>query len=164
MMAGILIAGDANSWFESGSVGDVTIRNNTFVNMGKGGEAPQSVLQISPEIPQSDRQKGYYHGKILFENNLVKTFDSQVIYALSVRDLVIKNNKFVQTKDYSPIFNGLSFIDIQSSNRITVEGNSFEGDYEAEISAIDCKQVTLKKQKGFKKDIVKKPNTFFYQQ
>lgn len=164
MMAGILIAGDANSWFESGYVTDVVIRNNTFVNMGKGGEAPQSVLQISPEISKSERSKGYYHGKIVFENNLIKTFDSQVIYALSVNELIIKNNKFVETNDYKPIFEGLSFIDVQNCNSVSIEGNSFEGNRDVEVSASECKNVVLKKQKGFKKDIVNKPNTFFYQQ
>lgn len=164
MMAGILIAGDANSWFESGYVTDIVIRNNTFVNMGKGGEAPQSVLQISPEISKSERSKGYYHGKIVFENNLIKTFDSQVIYALSVNELIIKNNKFVETNDYKPIFEGLSFIDVQNCNSVAIEGNSFEGNRDVEVSASKCKNVVLKKQKGFKKDIVNKPNTFFYQQ
>lgn len=164
MMAGILIAGDANSWFESGYVTDIVIRNNTFVNMGKGGEAPQSVLQISPEISKSERSKGYYHGKIVFENNLIKTFDSQVIYALSVNELIIKNNKFVETNDYKPIFKGLSFIDVQNCNSVAIEGNSFEGNRDVEVSASECKNVVLKKQKGFKKDIVNKPNTFFYQQ
>lgn len=165
MMAGIIIAGDANSWFESGNVSDVIIRNNTFVNMGKGGEAPQSVLQISPEIPKSERERGYYHGKIIFENNLVKTFDSQVIYALSVKDLIIRNNTFVSTKDYKPIFNDLAFIDIQNCKNIEVQGNSFEGDYhKAEVSVIDCGYINLKKQKGFKQETVAKPNTFFYQQ
>lgn len=164
MMAGILIAGDANSWFESGNVRDVVIRNNTFVNLGKGGEAPQSVLQISPEIPKSARSKGYYHGNIVFENNQVKTFDSQVIYALSVSNLVVKNNIFVQTKDYKPIFEGLTFIDVQNSKNVDIEGNFFEGDYEVEVSVIDSETVNVQNKQGFNKDIVNKPNTFFYQQ
>ena len=36
-MHGILIEGDNNSWYESGAVQDVTIRNNTFVNSGFEG-------------------------------------------------------------------------------------------------------------------------------
>ncbi|MBN9300221.1 MULTISPECIES: alpha-1,3-galactosidase-related protein [Dysgonomonas] len=164
MMAGILIAGDANSWFESGNVGDVVIRGNTFVNIGKGGEAPQSVLQISPEIPKENRKDGYYHGKIVFEDNIVKTFDSQVIYALSVKSLEIKNNKFFQTKDYKPIYKGLSFIDIQNCQTVEITDNSYEGDFDAEISAVDCVNVKTNKQRGFKKSVVEKPNTFFYQQ
>ncbi|RNC63658.1 hypothetical protein [Proteiniphilum sp. X52] len=164
MMAGILIAGDANSWFESGNVTDVVIRNNTFVNMGKGGEVPQSVLQISPEIPKSERTKGCYHGRILFEDNLIKTFDVQVVYALSVDKLIIRNNEFIQTHQYKPIFNGLPFIDLQNCNSVAIEGNSFVGDREMEISSFQCGDVYLEEQAGFKKEIVNKPNIFFYQQ
>lgn len=164
MMAGILIAGDANSWFESGNVGEVIIRNNTFVNMGKGGEAPQSILQISPEIPKEERAKGYYHGKIVFEGNTIKTFDSQVVYVMSVSDLTIRNNKFIQTKDYKPIYDNLSYIDVQNCKTVVVEGNSYEGDHEVEVSAIDCEQIKLGEQSGFNKDVVNKPNTHFYQQ
>lgn len=164
MMAGVIIAGDANSWFESGNVSDVIIRNNTFVNMGKGGEAPQSVLQISPEIPPPSRAKGYYHGRILFQDNLVKTFDSQVIYALSVDNLEVSGNTFIQTYDYRPIFEGLSYIDAQHCNNVLIEGNTFEGGQEAEVSTAKCKSVIVGEQRGFKKGIVNNPNTFFYRQ
>jgi len=164
MMAGILIAGDANYWFESGNVSDVVIRNNTFVNMGKGGEAPQSVLQISPEIPTEKRKDGYYHGKILFENNTIKTFDSQVIYALSVCDLTIINNKFIQTKDYKPIFENLSYIDLQNCKQVQIYGNYYQGDNKVEISAINCENIKVKKQTGFGKEVVRKPNVFYYKQ
>lgn len=43
-MAAILVADDANSWYESGPVSDLTIRNNVFV----GCASP--VIQVSPEI------------------------------------------------------------------------------------------------------------------
>ncbi|MBX2953176.1 MAG: right-handed parallel beta-helix repeat-containing protein [Leadbetterella sp.] len=164
MMAGILIAGDANKWFESGRVSDVTIRNNTFVNMGKGGNAPQSVLQISPEIPKDRREENFYHGKIVFENNLVRTFDAQVIYALSVDSLVIRNNRFMQSKDYAPIYPGLPYIDVQYGKNVAVYGNSYEGEGIKEVSALHCETVKLEKQKGFKRTVIEKPNTFFYQQ
>lgn len=164
MMAGILIAGDANKWCESGNVSDVVIRDNTFVNIGKGGGKPQSVLQISPEIAPEYRGKDYYHGRIVFENNTVRTFDAQVIYGLGVKALVIRNNTFIQSLDYKPIFDGLSFFDFQYCKNIDIEGNSFEGNHEAEVSAQDCETILLKKQKGFHDKVVEKPNRFFYRQ
>lgn len=164
MMAGILIAGDANTWFESGNVNDVIIRNNTFVDMGKGGENPQSALQISPEIPICMRKVGYYHGRILFENNTVRSFDSQVIYALSVKELIIRNNHFIQSKKYAPIFKGLSYIDIQHCLRFEMYGNTFEGEYEPQISVLECKDVIVGKQKGFRQGTVKAPNRYYYKQ
>ena len=164
MMAGILIAGDANKWCESGNVNDIVIRNNTFVNLGIGGDNPQSVLQISPEIPANRREEGYYHGKIIFEGNTIRTFDSQVIYALSVSELIIKNNTFVQTNDYKPMFAGLSFFDFQHCQSVTVEGNTYEGDEDVFVSALKCNDVKFTAQKGFYKSVVEKPNTYFYQQ
>ena len=164
MMAGILIAGDANKWFESGNVNDVIIRGNTFVNIGIGGYNPQSVLQISPEISTDKRNEGYYHGKIIFENNTVKTFDSQVIYALSVRNLIIRNNTFIQTKDYDPIFNNLPLIDIQNCKFVNVEGNTYQGDKIAEVSSHKTEKINVSRQKGFSKSVFEKPNKFFYQQ
>ncbi len=164
MMAGILIAGDANNWYESGGVGDIVIKNNIFVNMGVGGETPQSVLQISPIIAETERSKGYYHGKIIFEDNIVKTFDSQVIYALSVKELIVRNNKFIQTKDFKPIFDDLAYLDFQNCGRVEVEANTYEGDDEAVISVIKTPSVKIGKQGGFKNEVVHKPNTHFYQQ
>src|SRR5690606_4382702 len=164
MMAGILIAGDANNWYESGGVGDITIRNNTFVNMGVGGETPQSVLQISPIISETERSKGYYHGKIVFEDNTIKTFDSQVIYALSVKELIVRNNKFVQTKDFAPIFANLAYLDFQNYGSVLVYANTYDGDHEAVISVIHTPSVKVEKQSGFKEEVVHQPNTHFYQQ
>ena len=166
MMAGVLIAGDANSWFESGSVEEVTIRRNTFTNMGTGGENPQSVLQISPEIPAAGRSRDFrYHGSVVFEQNLVRTFDSQVIYALSTDRLVIRDNRFVQSRDYAPIFDGLPFIDLQYGREAVITGNTFEGDRIAEVSAIACDTVRLDPgQPGFADATTERPNTFFYRQ
>ncbi len=164
MMAGVLIAGDANKWCESGDVSDVVIRNNTFVNIGKGGDAPQSVLQISPEIAPEYRDMGYYHGRIVFENNTVRTFDSQVIYGLSVENLIIRNNTFIQSKDYEPVFKGLSFFDFQNCKNVDIHGNTYEGEGDAQVSVQNCENILLKRQKGFHDKVVENPNRFFYRQ
>lgn len=164
MMAGVLIAGDANKWCESGNVSDVVIRNNTFVNMGKGGGKPQSVLQISPEIAPEYRGRGYYHGRIVFENNTVRTFDNQVIYGLNVEDLIIRNNTFIQSRDYEPIFKGLSFFDFQYCKRVDIQGNTFEGTRDAEVSAEHCGNIRLGRQRGFLDKIIENPNRYFYTQ
>ena len=60
-MSGIFIADDARSWFESGMVRDVTIRNNNFIECG----AP--VILIAPENKCND---GYVHRNITITNNL----------------------------------------------------------------------------------------------
>lgn len=166
MMAGVLISGDANKWFESGAVNYVTVRRNEFVNIGHGGENPQSALQISPQIPPEARDEDRcYHGRIVFEDNLIRTYDSQVIYALSVDNLIVRNNKFVHTGDFEPIFPGLTYIDLQYCNKVEVSGNTFEGGDEVEVSAIRCNDVRMESgQEGFCDEVVDKPNGYYYQQ
>lgn len=162
MMAGIRICGDANYWFESGAVKHVVIRNNTFQDLGIGGHSPQAILQIDPVIPKDERGKGFYHGTIIFENNKINTFENQVIYALSVDSLVIKNNVFVDTKKYSSIFPDLSVIDVQYCNNLILENNDFgKWKSDASISILKCNNV--KESGNGVVKVVENPNKYFYQ-
>lgn len=56
-MPGVLIEDDANFWWESGPVRDLTIRNNTFLNCG---------IAIEPQVLAPD---GAVHEDILITNN-----------------------------------------------------------------------------------------------
>lgn len=162
MMAGIRICGDANYWFESGRVSDVTVRGNTFEDLGKGGHSPQAILQIDPVIPKANREDGIFHGKIVFENNTIKTFDSQVIYALSVETLIIRNNKFIDSKTHTAIFPELSVIDAQYCKDILIENNDF-GQWKDDFSfsIVKCKNVKGSDVEKFK--IEENPNKYFYE-
>jgi hypothetical protein len=163
MMAGVRICGDANYWFESGPVSNVIIKNNTFEELGIGGHNPQAILQIDPVISKKYRKEGYFHRNIVFENNLIKTFDPHIIYALSVDGLVIRNNKIVQTKEYEQIFSDLCQIDIQNCTNVQIVGNEYIGDAKALISIKDVNNLTMKNQRGFEDKTVSKPNQYFYE-
>ncbi|MCD2421845.1 right-handed parallel beta-helix repeat-containing protein [Niabella pedocola] len=86
----ILIADDASSWFESGAVQDVTIRNNRFdacgYNSGSGA------IAITPEnhlrVPGS-----YVHRNIRIEGNTFNTLDGKLLLARSVDGLSFTGNK-----------------------------------------------------------------------
>jgi len=164
MMAGIRICGDANYWFESGPVSNVKVRGNTFENLGIGGHAPQAILQIDPIIGKKYREDGFYHKNVVFENNLIKTFDPLIVYALSVDGLIIRNNTIIQTKIYPQIFSDLSPFDLQNCTNIAIEGNTYEGDNEASISIINCQNLEIEsEQEGFLKNTIQNPNKYFYQ-
>ncbi|MBI4977231.1 MAG: hypothetical protein HZC28_07095 [Spirochaetes bacterium] len=93
------ISGDANSWYESGAVSDVTIRNNKFIdcNYGVWGRA---VIDIDPEMPEfSDK---CYHRNIRIEQNLFRTFDTGLVYARSVDGLSFTGNIMEKTVSYKP--------------------------------------------------------------
>ena len=162
MMAGIRICGDANYWFESGRTEDITISGCKFRNLGIGGASPQAILQIDPIIPGSARSNDFYfHNRIVFENNVVETFDDQIIYALSVKELVIRDNCFVDSKSYDPIYKGLSAIDLQYCGKVEIQGNDFSAwRKDATISAHCCTQLDSDCDSL---PVVDRPNPFFYQ-
>lgn len=84
-MSGILIADDARSWYESGMVKDVTIRNNRFIECGT------PVILIAPE---NDRNAGCVHQNIEITNNYFRLSDGDAISAKSVDGMRITGNCF----------------------------------------------------------------------
>lgn len=112
-MSGILIADDARSWFESGMVRDVAIRNNHFIECGT------PVILISPE---NDKQEGYVHRNIRIVNNRFQLLGGDAIFAKSVDGLQIKNNLFMTPK---PL--GMEeLIKVQDCREVVEEGNMIE--------------------------------------
>lgn len=163
MMAGIRICGDANYWFESGEVNKVVVRNNTFEDIGIGGHSPQAVLQIDPILRKDYRAGFYFHRNIVFENNIVKTFDPLIVYALSVDGLVIRNNRIMLTQKYKSIFGDLSQFDIHHCRNLQIYGNVYTGIFSATVATDDVESFKIEKQKGFSDEISKKVNSYFYQ-
>lgn len=160
MMAGIRICGDANYWFESGNTRDIVIRGNKFTDGGLGGGNPQAILQIDPIIPKDARSDGFfYHDRIVFSGNTVSTFDCQVIYGLSIKDLEITDNTFIDSGSYEPIFPGLSVIDLQYCGNVVIRGNDFSRwKPDATISVHECLEVS----NDSPLPTVDSPNPFFY--
>lgn len=93
----IHISGDCNSWFESGCVRDVTIQNNTFYRCGiakaSGRTANYNVINIVPEIHQCTFT-GYFHHNIRITGNRFITAHSNVIKAISTKNLLFRDNCF----------------------------------------------------------------------
>lgn len=162
MMAGIRICGDANYWFESGQTEDLIIRGCTFRDFGIGGGAPQAILQIDPIIPSSARGKDwFFHKNIVFENNTVETFDYQIVYALSVENLTIRNNRFVNSGSFEPIWPGLGVIDAQFCGNVTIVGNDFSNwRKDAFISIHECGECSIS---DCDLEVKDSPNPYFFQ-
>ncbi len=94
-MHGILIANDASSWFESGPVTDVTIRNNIFENCGYNSAPNNYIISIAPENHQA--VDGFYvHRNIRIEENIFRVFDSPLLIAKSTKNLSFLNNKIIR--------------------------------------------------------------------
>jgi hypothetical protein len=90
-MAPILIADDASSWFESGAVNDILIRNNLFEysNIPGGG-----TITIAPENKELVEGKSV-HRNIRIIGNEFRLNNSSILNARSTEGLIFKDNKIV---------------------------------------------------------------------
>ena len=90
-MHAILIASDAGSWFESGAVNDVTIRNNLFDGCGYNSGMNSYTIAISPENhEQSENQ--WVHSNIRIENNRFRVYEGRVLTAKCTNGIIFRNN------------------------------------------------------------------------
>lgn len=95
-MSAISICNDARSWYESGPVHDVTIRDNEFIECGS------PVINISPENDRPDRA---VHKNISILNNRFLLKNPIAIYARWVENIKIHGNHFesLSKSESSPI-------------------------------------------------------------
>jgi hypothetical protein len=102
--AAILIAGDANYWFETGGVHDVTIRDNHFTDfcLTSMYQFCQAVISIYPEIPKLDPKKPAFHRNIRIEHNRFDLFDYPVLFARSVDGLTFSDNRLSPSHRFQP--------------------------------------------------------------
>jgi hypothetical protein len=99
-MSPILIADDANSWYESGFVRDVTIQNNRFV------QCAEPVISISPSVASGTAP---VHSGIQVLNNFFNLTGSSAVSASYAQNILITSNRFstaslpVQTSNCSGV-------------------------------------------------------------
>jgi hypothetical protein len=124
----ILIAGDANYWYESGAVTDVTIRQNTF-------EAPcltsmyqfcEGIISVYPEIPKLDVAHPF-HRNIRIEENEFHPFDFPVLFAKSVDGLTFSRNRLIRSQLFTPFHARKATVTLEACRAVRIEQNQFEG-------------------------------------
>ena len=86
-MSAILIADDANSWFESGPARDVIIRGNRFLRCG------EPVIAIAPENRAAQPEEPV-HQNIRIVDNYFDLTGRGAVAARGVEGLVIEGNRF----------------------------------------------------------------------
>ncbi len=119
----ILIADDASSWFESGPVQDITIRNNIFEACGYNSGS--GAINIAPE--NHELLKGYFvHRNIRIENNSFKVFGMPVLNARSVEGLVFSNNTIVRTNP-GPADTTKASFQLTACKNVVIERNVMKG-------------------------------------
>lgn len=107
----ILLAGDAQGWYESGRCRNVIIRNNLFEhNLICRYQFTEGIISIYPEVKEPAAQQERYHENILIENNTFITHRVPLIYAISADNIIFRNNKVAVDDQYAPMHGGKPFI------------------------------------------------------
>lgn len=126
--AAILIAGDANGWYESGAVGDVLIRRNVFDNcLIAPTQFSDGVIAIWPEIHQ-DVPGRYFHRNIRIERNTFKVFDRPILYAHNVDGLTFRRNEILRTEFRPPWHRLRDAMRLQHCRDVRIEKNRTVGE------------------------------------
>ncbi len=125
----ILIAGDANNWFESGAVKNVLIKNNKFLDpcMTSNYQFSEAIISIYPEIPKPDPAKPF-HKNIRIEENEFFPYDYPVLYAKSVQGLTFKGNILTRSSRFTPFHNRKYTISFEGCRNVSIEGNKYNGE------------------------------------
>jgi len=118
----ILIADDASSWFESGPVNGVTVRNNLFEECGYNSGS--GAINIAPENHELV-VGNIVHRNIQIVDNTFNVFDGAVLSAQSVENLEFKDNKIIHS-DFLKQESSQAAINLIACKKVWIENNSFE--------------------------------------
>ena len=122
----ILLCGDCNGWFESGSCKDITIRRNKFINaLTSKYQFTAAVISIYPEIPDLERQTKYFHGggygSISITDNKFITFGTPLLYAKSADGLEFRRNTVVLNNDFKSMEDSCSAVILDKTGHSEIE-------------------------------------------
>nr|WP_302829521.1 alpha-1,3-galactosidase B [uncultured Bacteroides sp.] len=124
----ILIAGDANAWYESGAVKDILIRHNEFRYPCNSSiyQFCEAVISVDPEIPAPDKRYPY-HRNIRIEENTFHLFDYPILFARSVDGLSFTDNLLIRDTTYQPYHYRKDGITLEYCRNVRIGGNKIEG-------------------------------------
>ncbi|PRZ01640.1 hypothetical protein BY457_10241 [Marinilabilia salmonicolor] len=123
----ILLCGDCNGWYETGSCREVIIRNNKFVNaLSANYQFTNAVISIYPEIPNLEEQEKFFHSGIVIENNTFEMFDRPLLYAKSTDGLQFRNNTITYNNAFDPFHWNEHIFFFEKVDNVLIEGNEFE--------------------------------------
>ena len=107
----ILLAGDAQGWYESGACRDVIIRDNIFRH-GLTGlyQFTDALIAICPEVRRPDQQQEAYHRNISIVSNTFITHRVPLLSATSAEGVEFTGNHVEYHELYPPVGPGAPFL------------------------------------------------------
>lgn len=102
----ILLAGDAQGWYESGACQDVLIKDNVFRH-GLTGlyQFTDALIAICPEVRKPGEQKQRYHRNVRITGNQFITHRVPLLSAISAEDVDFTGNR-IEYHDIYPAQSG----------------------------------------------------------
>jgi polygalacturonase len=152
-MYAIQIAADANSWYESGAVQDVIIRNNIFEACGYNlyGENNNYAIAVVPENHKQVKNH-WVHRNLHIHDNVFKVFSNNpIIKARSVDNLDFENNT-IENIPLLPLLkergenkeNNASFL-FDNCTRIRIRNNTYRlSGKNADIKCVNMRKSDIK--------------------
>lgn len=141
-MAAVYISNDAQGWYESGPVRDVTIENNVFRRSGLG-TSTQAVIYIDPTNPTVSAEQTV-HENITVRNNTFYMKDNKVLEAKSVKNLAFTGNEIYRYDPHVRILLSADRTDLIQGETLPVLAKSSASSLNSGLFAFNgCKAVTL---------------------
>lgn len=133
-MEAILLAVESGFWYESGSVLDLTIRNNTFNDCQISG-FDRGVIRFETD----DESHHIAFKNIKIEKNTFNQFDNLILEINNTDGLQFTDNKITNSGKYPILFpNNPAFL-IKTSKNIVFNKNKYEGKAKVIIKTDDAK-------------------------
>ncbi|WP_303317253.1 right-handed parallel beta-helix repeat-containing protein [Flavivirga abyssicola] len=150
-MSSIGLRGETFFWYESGAVNEVIIRNNHFINCAHGG-AEHAVLWVSPRLGKGFDKTEIYDRNIIFEDNIIETFQNRIVWADRLEGLVFKGNTIKQVDAFKSKFPNAHMFDFKNCKDVVIENNVYKGDIKKFVKADESskKSLKIKRNKGIK--------------
>ncbi|MFV0267268.1 MAG: hypothetical protein ACK5HT_09045 [Draconibacterium sp.] len=126
----ILIAGDVNSWYESGAVTDVLIKENKFLDpcLTSNYQFSEAIISIFPEVPELRENKSPYHKNIRILQNEFHVYDYPVLFAQSVNGLTFENNHLSRSYAYRPFHRRKHTFSLIACKNVVINNNIIDND------------------------------------
>ncbi len=107
----ILLAGDAQGWYESGRCLDVKIINNLFDhNLIQRYQFTEGIISVYPMVKHPNQQTERYHKNILVEGNTFLTHRVPLLYAISADGIIFRNNTVKFDDKHAPMHNKQPYV------------------------------------------------------
>jgi hypothetical protein len=110
-----------------------------------------AVLWVSPKLGDGFNSNESYDRNILFENNLIETFQNRIVWADRLDGLVFKGNTIRQVGNHKSKFPNSYLFDFENCKDIFISNNVYEGDVINIIKTdkLSKENLKLKKNIGF---------------